>query len=406
MVSKQAFASNPLLSFSNRSSKVEKRADRRSSPRKFTRQMKPLNASLLASFLPGKPLLKAFGKSLVCCLPLFFAQPTFAQQEPQFTKYMFNSLVFNPGYAGSKEYLSAVVLYRDQWFGWGTKGGSYDGRPVTQTFSLHTPVNSRIGLGLNVVNDRIGARKTSFANLCYAYRVSFGKGTLSLGLQAGLMSWRADWEQLSFKDAREFDLAFQGTNPSLLLPDFGAGIYFYSKHFYVGASIPHLAHLDFREVDSIEQATIRKWAKSYRHFYFTTGGVVPLGGDGIVFKPSLLIKSVGFFNDYFKQGSFVREIGAPTSFDLDLSLFFYEKLWVGAAFRSAFSAFAEKGAKKSSYDSIDAWVAFYLGNGLRIGFAYDYPLGQVLTASPGSFELMLGYDFFKKVEKVNHPRYF
>ncbi|MEZ4959975.1 MAG: type IX secretion system membrane protein PorP/SprF [Saprospiraceae bacterium] len=347
------------------------------------------------------------GFFLLCFLFGGRSHPLMAQQEPQFTQYMFNSLVYNPGYAGSKGYLSAVALYRDQWFGWGN-GGGYDGRPVTQTFSIHSPVNKRIALGANVVHDRIGAHRNTLANLNYAYRVPFGKGTLSLGLLAGAMNWRANWDELNFKDPRELDSAFDGQNPNVWLPDFGAGLYYFTPEFYVGISVPHLVHFTLREVSPAEKESIRKWASTYRHFYLTAGGAVPLDNGAIIFKPSVLIKSVGFFNEFFKQGSIVREIGAPTSFDLDMSLLFREKFWVGVSFRSAFAAFTEKATsnKRSSYDSFDIWTTFLLKNGLRIGLAYDYPLSEIKTYTSGSFELMLGYDFYKEVERVNSPRYF
>lgn len=329
-----------------------------------------------------------------------------AQQEAQFTQYMFNSLVYNPAYAGSKEYLSVVAIYRDQWFGLGSTNGKYDGRPVTQTFSVHSPVNKRVGLGLNVVNERIGARQTSLVNVAYTYRLSFGEGTLSLGLQAGAMHWRADWDELEFKDARELDGAFDGPDPTLLIPDFGGGIYYYTRHFYAGASIPHLGHFDLRGIDSLELTSIRKWARTYRHFYVTAGGAIPLKNGNIVFKPSVLVKSVGFFNEFFKEGNLVREIGAPATFDVDASFLFQNKFWAGAAFRSAFAAFSTRNRQQSSYDSFDIWTAWLFDNGLRIGFAYDYPLGKLRPFATGSFEVMLGYDFFKSVNKVNSPRYF
>lgn len=344
---------------------------------------------------------------VVVTLSFFFSFISFtqAQQEPQFTNYMFNTLVYNPGYAGSQDYLSAVVLHRDQWFGWGS-GNGYDGRPLTQTFSLHSPVDKRVALGVNLVRDRIGARQTTFVNAIYAYRIAFGKGTLSLGLQAGAMNWKADWDQLDFKDARELDFAFDGTDPSETMPDIGAGLFFYTEKFYAGASLPHLAQFQFREIDDEERDFIRKWARQYRHFYLTAGGALPVNGDRLVFKPSILIKSVGFFPEFFKQGSLVREIGAPSTFDLDASLLFQKKFWLGLSFRSAFAGIIDQDGKSSSLSSFDVWTSFLLENGFRIGFAYDYPLTELSNYSNGSFEIMLGYEMYREVEKVNHPRYF
>lgn len=336
---------------------------------------------------------------------LSFPSQMNAQQEPQFTNYMFNTLVYNPGYAGSKEYLSAVVLHRDQWFGWGN-GADSDGRPVTQTFSVHSPVNNSVGLGLNIVQDKIGARQTTFINAVYAYRIRFGQGTLSMGIQAGAMNWHANWSELDFKDARELDFAFQGSDPSQTIPDIGAGLFFYSEKFYAGASIPHLAQFQLRDLNAEEEDFVRKWARQYRHFYFTGGVAIPLKGDRLVFRPSFLIKTVGFFPEFFKNGDLVREIGAPSTFDIDAAFLFQKKFWLGFSFRSAFAGITDQNGATSSYDSVDLWSNFLLGNGFRVGFAFDYPLTEIQNYSSGAFEIMLGYDLFREVEKVNHPRYF
>ncbi len=358
-------------------------------------------------FAPTPSSMWKAGIKLLCLsfFLFFFGETSTAQQEPQFTKYMFNTLSYNPGYAGSRNYMSIVALHRDQWFGWG-EGADNDGRPVTQTFSIHSPINKAVGLGLNLSNDKAGAHQTTFLNVSYAYRISFGKGTLSVGLQAGALNWKADWSQLDFKDAQVIDNAFNKGNPSELMPDFGAGLFFYTEKFYAGASLPHLAQFSLREVSKEERQTIRKWARNYRHFYLTVGGAVPLKGESLVFRPSFLIKTVGFFPEFFKKGNLVREIGAPTSFDVDASFLFNKKLWLGASLRSAFAAFAKQNGKTSSFDSADIWATFLLENGIRIGFAYDYPLNEIANYSNGSFEIMLGYDFYREVEKVNSPRYF
>ena len=354
---------------------------------------------------PTFSLLKRIGLTVLYFALLFLVNTLNAQQEPQFTKYMFNTLSYNPGYAGSRGYMSIVALHRDQWFGWGN-GAESDGRPITQTLSVHSPINKAVGLGFNVTNDKIGAHHNTTINFSYAYRINFGKGTLSVGLQAGAMNWKTDWNKLDFKDAQAIDNAFNKGNSSKIVPDFGTGLFFYTETFYAGASLPHLVQFSLRQVSNEEQETIRKWARSYRHFYLTAGGAIPLKGESLVFKPSILIKTVGFFPEFFKQGNLVREIGSPTSFDVDASFLFSKKLWLGASFRSAFAAIFKQTGKISSFDSADLWASFLLKNGLRIGFAYDYPLNKFSNYSNGSFEIMLGYDFYKEVEKVNSPRYF
>ena len=184
---------------------------------------------------------------------LFLAGQSFGQQEPMFTKYMFNSLIFNPGYAGSSEFLSVGLLHRSQWY-------EIDGAPTTQTFTAHTPLrNERVGVGFSLINDVIGPSQTIGANLAYAYRIPLGKKLkLSVGLQGGIESYTADWSELNID--QELDPSF-ATNVSKFLPNFGAGFYLYSDRFYIGGSVPHLVEYDLREENNLEI-----YARQIRHY--------------------------------------------------------------------------------------------------------------------------------------------
>lgn len=322
---------------------------------------------------------------------LFISGNIHGQQDAMFTKYMFNSLNFNPGYAGSKEYLSMVGLYRDQWLG-------LEGAPTTQTLSIHTPFKERVGLGLNISNDKIGVTGSTIGSLSYAYRIPFGKGIVSLGLQASFMNYRTNFDELDYKDPRSNDLSFKD-DINLWAPNFGTGVYYYSDKFYVGFSVPHLIKTDLRE----ESVSTTRWAQLYRHYYFTTGVAIPIRGESLVFKPSLLIKSVGLFGDFTSNSNNRNPVGAPTEFDLDLSLLFYQSLWVGASFRSSFEAFI---GRTSTVDSADLWAMMYLRKGIRVGLAYDFTLTELRNHNTGSFEIMLGYDMFFKENRIVTPRYF
>jgi len=320
----------------------------------------------------------------------FLLQLSHAQQDAMFTKYMFNSLIYNPAYAGAKDHMAIGLLHRTQWWG-------IDGAPSTQSFTIHTPLkNDRVGVGLSAVNDVIGPTQSIGANLSYSYRIPMGaNGKLAIGLQGGFNNWRADWNKLDlFEDV---DDAFAVSQPSFWLPNFGAGIYYYNRKFYVGFSSPHLIEWDLR--DSPINTPI--WAKSYRHYYFTTGAAIPLNGDNLIFKPSLFIKNVGLLSSFYKDQEF-QNVGAPTEFDIDLSLLFYQALWIGTSFRSAIEYFDDS----SSFDSVDIWASYYLSNGLRIGAAYDYTLTKLNQVSRGSFEIMLGYEFNYRTNKAVTPRYF
>jgi len=309
-----------------------------------------------------------------------------------FTKYMFNSLSFNPAYAGSKEFLSVVALYRNQWNG-------MEGAPVTQTVSVHTPFKERIGLGLNITNDRVGVSGSTQANLSYAYRIPFGQGKLALGLQASFMNYRADFDKLNYRDPQDQDQSFKNSNVNFWIPNFGTGAYYYSDKFYLGVSVPHLIKSDLRR-DNVDAT---RWAQLYPHYFITAGTAIPIAGKNMVFKPSILIKSVGLFNEFSTQANNRLPIGAPNEFDIDLSVLFYNALWVGTSFRSSFEAIV---GKSSSVDSADLWAMMHLKRGIRLGLAYDFTLTELREYNRGSFEIMLGYDFHYQNEFITTPRYF
>lgn len=319
-----------------------------------------------------------------------------AQQDPMFTKYMFNSLVFNPAYAGSQGYMSARLLHRGQWI------QGIDGAPTTQSLTLHSPLNEKIGLGLSIINDAIGPTNTMTANAAYAYHIPFKKGKLSVAIQGGGMYWRANWNKLKAKDPN--DHFEEDPTPTLFLPNFGAGLYYYTDKYYLGFSVPHLINYDMNKMGADRDQSIKS-AKLYRHYYFTAGAAFPIN-PAIVFKPSILVKNIGFFGEFNPSDNLDRP-GAPTEIDIDASFFLYETLWVGASFRSAIGAFYnEDDPRRSSFDSADLWMSYYLKNGLRIGAAYDFPLNKLQPSTVGSFEVMLGFDFAFKLDKIVTPRYF
>jgi len=319
---------------------------------------------------------------------LLFSVSTFAQQQSMFTKYMFNTLAFNPAYAGSRGALSGSLLYRNQWMG-------LEGAPVTQTLGIHSPIKPRVSVGLIIVNDKIGPTSSTGVNAIYAYGMEFGKGKLSVGFQAGALNWRADWDKLRYRDPQTIDDAFSGGNESKWFPNFGAGIYYYSDHFYTGFATPGLLETKLNTGSSYDLS-----AKLYRHYYYSIGGAIPISGDMIVFKPSALIKGVNIFSSGTKTAN---KVSAPIEFDVDFGFLFYKTFWIGTSFRSSVEKFTNK---SSSYDSADVWTSFQMRNGLRIGAAYDYSLTKIQTVSKGSVELMLGYDFNYQDAALVHVRYF
>lgn len=323
--------------------------------------------------------------SLSCLLNVV---ATHAQQDPMYTKYMFNKLTFNPACAGSNEHLVFNLVHRKQWTG-------LDGAPVSQAFSAHTPLkNEHLGVGFTVNHDKIGPTGTLDFNAAYAYRMPVGEHLrLSLGLQAGLTNWFTNWSDIRIQHSD--DPVYQ-ENYSRWLPNFGGGAYLTGDQFYVGLACPRMLEHNLRQVDD---ATMPLFAKNYRHYYTTVGAAFPLASGNVVFRPSALLKSTGWFSA-FRKNSTAQRLGSPTALDLDVSFFFIETFWVGAAYRTAL----ERGI--SSDDSADLWVAWYLRNGLRFGLSYDIITSQLRKVSGGSYELMLGYEFDIKVKQVSSVRYF
>jgi type IX secretion system PorP/SprF family membrane protein len=317
----------------------------------------------------------------------------FGQQDPMFTKYMFSTLTFNPAYAGAEGHLSLGILHRTQWAGFG------DGAPVTQTLNAHTPMkNERVGLGMNITNDNIGATNTLGGNIAYAYRIPMGKYKLAIGLQAGAEYYNFDHTKLSLKDASDYAL---DASYSKLLPNFGAGIYFSKeKKFYFGVGVPKLIEWNLRTKQNQNDNFL---ARQVRHIFFHTGAAFPINGDALVFKPSVMVRTSGLTSNLNKN-TLYKNVSAPMSYDVDLSLFFYQQLWIGAAYRGAIKQ--PEGDNLTPNSSVNAWAAYYMKNGLRIGGGYDFSLTKLSATNSGSFELFLGYDFDYRVKKVVTPRYF
>lgn len=329
-------------------------------------------------------------KSYLIFTFLFLTVVSQAQQDPMFTKYMFNTLIFNPAYAGSKEHMSATVLHRTQWIG-------LEGAPTTQTITLHTPLKgNRVAVGGSLLHDDIGPTKDIKLTGYYAYRINFNETSkLSIGVSATYNNWRTNWSELELDS--QVDPSFMG-DYSRDLFNTGLGVFYYNKNFYAGLSVPQLLNGSLIQPDRIESEDELQ-AVQIRHYYLAAGLMLPLNSN-LTFKPSVLVKNSNLFGE-FGNGT-KSNVGAPTEFDVDLSLLMYDALWVGVAFRSAFEYFSEE----SSTDSFDIWMAYYLRNNMTIGVAFDFTTNDLNRVNNGSFEVILGYDFSYKTSNILTPRYF
>lgn len=309
----------------------------------------------------------ALKKIAICLLVgLFFGFGDLqAQQDPQYSQYMFNPLAYNPAYAGSQGALRGTVLLRRQWM------GITDG-PATATIAVHSPSgNERHGFGLNFVYDRLGVTTQNFLNLSYAYRVPVGSGFLSLGLQGGLTSYAVRYSEVNPRDP---DPNKPDLNLSALLPRAGTGVYFQNEKFFAGLSVPNV--LAARYFAFKKNLTQELAASQEMHYFLTAGTVLPLG-ENVKLRPSAIMKLVR---------------NSPTQFDFNLTTFFYDMLGVGVGYRTG--------------DAMIFMLEYRSPRRFRAGYAYDYSLSRIRTVSNGSHELMIGIDLNWGRSQFLSPRYF
>ena len=203
-----------------------------------------------------------------------------AQQEPMYTHYMYNTLVINPGYAGSRDALSVTALHRSQWV-------NYKGAPIVQTLTMHAPLkNEHLGLGLSATNDKIGPTNNTavFADFAYIMKLNT-KSKLALGLSAGVNIFQADLNSLQLN--QQADPSFQNNISNKMNPNFGFGAYYSRERFYAGVSIPNIIQNNYLVVNLPNGST---WAgKEQRHYYFIAGTMIKLS-DNLEFKPTTFVK--------------------------------------------------------------------------------------------------------------------
>ncbi|WP_298556759.1 type IX secretion system membrane protein PorP/SprF [uncultured Algibacter sp.] len=286
-----------------------------------------------------------------------------AQQDPQFTHYMYNTMSVNPGYAGQREVLSATALYRTQWVG-------IDGAPKTITFGIHSPLkNDRIGLGLNIVSDQLGpATETSFdANLSYTIPVNESNNLkLSFGLKAGLHMLDTDWSK---GNATDGDPLF-GDDISLTSPTLGAGLYLHSEKWYLGLAVPNI--LETNHYDNEIESSVA----TERFHLFLIGGYVFDLSDNTKLKPAFLVKGVS---------------GAPIIADLSANVLFNDKFTLGLSYRWD--------------DSVSGLAGFQVNPGLFVGYAYDATTTGLNAFNGGTHEVMLRFEL-QQIGKILSPRFF
>jgi len=305
-------------------------------------------------------------------LCLLFVKDATAQQDAMYTQHMFQPMVYNPAYAGSRGALSATGIYRNQWTG-------IDGAPKTFSIAAHGPMGQRnSAIGIMVENDEIGVQKRLRAYVSYAYHIPFNRGKLSLGIQGGILNFNDNLTNSEFTESLEnpFDDTFS-RNVSGTAPNFGVGAYYYSDYFFLGVGVPHILN---NTID--ENGTDLELYTQTRHYYATTGLILPLG-DNIKFRPTALLKYV----EPVDTEDAPNGIQAPMQVDITAHILFNDALWLGVAARS--------GTVDDLLESVDFLLEYQFNRRFRIGYAYDLPMTKLRGAgvnNGGSHEIMVGYD--------------
>ena len=302
-------------------------------------------------------------KNLVKLLfTILLASQVNAQQDPQYTQYMYNMNIINPAYTGSTEGLSVGALYRSQWVG-------LDGGPETFTFNIHSPVGKQVGLGLSVISDQIGPVKETNAYVDFSYTIPVGTVTkLAFGLKGGFTFHDIGLVGRDYIDPND---PFFANNINEMTPNIGAGVYFYKPNkYYISASVPNIlngVHLDTQG---------RKIGSESEHFFAAAGYVFDLS-ENFKLKPHALLK---YATD------------APISYDINANLFMYNIVEVGLGYRLQ--------------DSFSGMINFQVSNNMRIGYAYDAIRSDLDIVTNSSHEIFINFDLNFTTKVSRSPRYF
>jgi len=293
---------------------------------------------------------------------MFTGLASYAQQDAQFTQYMYNTITVNPAYAGSRGVMSIFGLHRTQWVG-------LDGAPTTNAFSLNTPLNeNHLGLGVSFINDKIGPTNENNISVDVSYYIPLNETyKLSFGLKGSANLFNLDSGKLNPLDPGDDHLQDVDNK---FTPNIGAGLYLHDDKFYAGISVPNFIKT---ESYSDNDYSIRQREITY---YFITGYVFDVS-PSLKFKPALLTKMVA---------------GAPLQVDVSGNFMINDKFTIGAAYR---------------WDAaVSAMAGFQITDGLFIGYGYDMETTELNHYNSGSHEVFLRFELFKKYDRLTTPRFF
>lgn len=294
-----------------------------------------------------------------------------AQQDPQYSQYMFNHVVINPGYTGSKDALSTTLQMRKQWVG-------IDGSPQTNDFSIHGPLKSKnIGLGGHIVLEQIGPKRWISGYGDFAYHIKIGKGKLGLGVSAGMISYQYDFSKITYNTSELASTTIGELNRNKTSFDANFGAYYRTNAMFIGYGITHITEPKLYQITTggtINPTTFNFNAK--RHHFITIGRGFRLS-DNVIFSPSILIKSL--------------EMAGGQNIDVNFNFLLAKKLWLGTSVRSS--------------KNVIVLAQYLINPKFKIGYSFDYVYGGISKGRNNSHEIMLGYNFSSAKSHIISPRY-
>jgi type IX secretion system PorP/SprF family membrane protein len=291
---------------------------------------------------------------------------TYAQYGPTFTQYTFNEAFINPAYTGSQDALAVNASYRNQWVG-------VEGAPITETFVAHTPVfHKTVGIGITAYNEHAGILKTTAASLNLSYRIIMNKSTLSFGLSGGIQNFREDLTKVKTGQESLVDNQFLNRT-RIVSPNCGFGVYYYTRKFYAGVSIPRMIQLSLS--DDSTKVVNRVNQKDFT--YYGAIGYVFDQNENAIWKPYIMTKILQ---------------GAPIQSDFSLTVLLKKVLWAGASYRTD--------------KTLSGIVGFQFNPQFKLTYSYDYTFSDLQKYNSGSHEIQLSYVFSFNKEKIVTPRLF
>ncbi len=342
--------------------------------------------------VPKTIAMKHIIKSVMLGMGIVMTWNVQAQQNIQFTQYIFNSMSVNPAYTGYKEEWFGQLGLRSQWVG-------LDGAPQTGLLSIDgivDPINKRHGVGLQITADKLGPQSATSAYANYAFRLRLNEEDtqrLSFGIGAGVTQYSLDGTILDPIEGS--DQVLPAGKISNWVPDIRFGVYYYNPKWYAGISVMDLLSGDqsnniFRWDNTTTDNIRRK-----RHLYFIGGALFDLS-QGLKLRPSLLVK---------------EDFKGPTSLDLNAMFIFGDRFWLGAGWRTGVTVFEREynrlsGNSLSGRNSFSAVTQIYVTNALRIGYSYDHIVSRLSNVQNGSHEITLGVTFGQKAQRILSPRFF